>query len=223
MNITIRYKLHPDKDFCLNNPEKFNGEFVDEIDSYVGKVSFDGAEPSIEAKDFLERLLCDGIHVKPSCYYLLKRFCNIIDNLEDFISSRSSFILTEPEIFEYSQSIGGNYEGTEFKVTISRDEKTAKKIIASNMVSEKGFMVFDDAGTSVSDYGAAEKWFPTYEEAAQYALDLVKNRTFHSVYESCLCRVMVYEGEECLLHKSHSVPCGKVVFDWQNYQFDDVD
>lgn len=171
MNITIRYKLHPDKDFCLNNPEKFNGKFVDEIDSYVGKVSFDGAEPSIEAKDFLERLLCDGIHVKPSCYYLLKKFCDIIDNLENFISNRNSFILIEPEIVEYSQFIGGNYEGTEFKVTIRRDEKTAKKIIAS---SEKGFMVFDDAGTSVSDYGAAEKWFPTYEEAAQYALDLVK-------------------------------------------------
>lgn len=85
------------------------------------------------------------------------------------------------------------------------------------MVSEKGFMVFDDAGTSVSDYGATEKWFPTYEEAAQYALDLVKDRTFHSVYESCLCRVMVYEGEGCLLHKPHSIPCGKVVFDWQNY------
>ena len=128
MNITIRYKLHPDKDFCLNNPEKFNGKFVDEIDSYVGKVSFGGAEPSIEAKDFLERLLCDGIHVKPSCYYLLKRFCDIIDNLENFISNRNSFILIEPEIVEYSQFIGGNYEGTEFKVTIRRDEKTVKKI-----------------------------------------------------------------------------------------------
>lgn len=127
MKITIRYTLHPDKDFCLNNPEKFNGKFVDEIDSYVGKVSFDGAEPGIEAKDFLERLLCDGIHVKPSCYYLLKRFCDIIDNLEDFISNRNSFILIEPEI-EYSQSIGGNYEGTGFKVTISRDKKTVKKI-----------------------------------------------------------------------------------------------
>ena len=127
MKITIEYTLYPDKDFCLNNPEKFNGKFVDEIDSYVGKVSFDGAEPIIEAKDFLERLLCDGIHVKPSCYYLLQHFCDVIDNLEDFISDRNSFILTEPEI-EYSQSIGGNYEGTEFKVTISRDEKTAKKI-----------------------------------------------------------------------------------------------
>jgi hypothetical protein len=123
MKITIRYTLHPDKDFRLNNPEKFNGKFVDEIDSYVGKVSFDGAESGIEAKDFLERLLCDGIHVKPSCYYLLKRFCDIIDNLEDFISNRNSFILIEPEIVEYSQSIGGNYEGTKFKVTISRQEK----------------------------------------------------------------------------------------------------
>lgn len=52
MKITIRYTLHPDKDFRLNNPEKFNGKFVDEIDSYVGKVSFDGAESGIEAKDF---------------------------------------------------------------------------------------------------------------------------------------------------------------------------
>lgn len=32
------------------------------------------------------------------------------------------------------------------------------------MVSEKGFIVFDDAGTSVSDYGAAEKWFPISED-----------------------------------------------------------
>ena len=117
MKITIEYTLYPDKDFCLNNPENFNGKFVDEIDSYVGKVSFDGAEPDIEAQDFLERLLYGGIHVKPSCYYLLQHFRNVIDNLEDFICNGYSFILTEPKI-EYSQSIGGNYEGTEFKVTI---------------------------------------------------------------------------------------------------------
>lgn len=119
MKITIEYTLYPDKDFCLNHPEDFNGKFVDEIDSYVGKVSFDGTEPDIDAHDFLARLLYSGIQIKGSCYYLFQHFHDVIDNLRNFISKGSSFILTEPEI-EYSQSIGGNYEGTEFKVTISR-------------------------------------------------------------------------------------------------------
>lgn len=44
------------------------------------------------------------------------------DKASEIIKVMARIEKTEPEI-EYSQSIGGNYEGTEFKVTIRRDEK----------------------------------------------------------------------------------------------------
>lgn len=40
-----------------------------------------------------------------------------------------------------------------------------------------GYIVFEDGGTSPIAYGASEEWFPTYDEAIAYAMDIVKNRT----------------------------------------------
>lgn len=80
-----------------------------------------------------------------------------------------------------------------------------------------GYIVFEDGGTSLITYGASEKWFPTYDKAINYAIDAVKKRT-----EECKNRidyntVIVYEGEEAILHQSHSCPAGKVVFSWSNW------
>ena len=37
-----------------------------------------------------------------------------------------------------------------------------------------GYIVFEDGGTSPIAYGACEKWFSTYDEAINYAIDIVK-------------------------------------------------
>ena len=78
-----------------------------------------------------------------------------------------------------------------------------------------GYIVFEDSGTSPIAYGACKKWFPTYDEAINYAIDIVKKMTEdfkeHVDYNS----VIVYEGSENLMNESHSCPCGRVVFDWR--------
>lgn len=86
-----------------------------------------------------------------------------------------------------------------------------------------GYIVFEDGGISSIAYGASEEWFPTYDEAIAYAMDIVKNKTEELKNRIDCNSVIVYEGDETLLHKSHSCPCGRVVFDWRNYRFDDVD
>lgn len=81
-----------------------------------------------------------------------------------------------------------------------------------------GYIVFEDGGTSPIAYGASEKWFQTYDDAIAYAMDIVKKRT-ESIKNFLDCNsVIVYEGEESILHKSHSCPCGRVVFSWNNWK-----
>lgn len=84
--------------------------------------------------------------------------------------------------------------------------------------NKEGYIVFEDGGTSPIAYGASEKWFATYDEAIKYALNIVRKRAeeFKDVID--LNSVIVYEGPEELLHKSHSCPDkGRVVFCWSNY------
>lgn len=80
-----------------------------------------------------------------------------------------------------------------------------------------GYIVFEDGGTSPISYGASEEWFPTYDKAIAYAVSLVKERTKN--FKDCVDfnSVIVYEGEETILHQTHSVPLGRVVFSWNNY------
>ena len=81
-----------------------------------------------------------------------------------------------------------------------------------------GYMVFQDGGASPIAYGACEKWFSTYDEAINYAIDIVKKRT-EEFKEHVDCNsVIVYEGSENLMNESHSCPCGRVVFGWRNYK-----
>lgn len=83
--------------------------------------------------------------------------------------------------------------------------------------SKIGYIVYEDSGTSLMNYGACEKWFSTYDEATIYAIRVVRQRVsqFKDIvdYNS----VIVYEGSKELLKETHSVPCGRVIFEWRNY------
>lgn len=83
--------------------------------------------------------------------------------------------------------------------------------------NESGYIVFDDGGMSPLAYGASEKWFQTYDEAIKYAISIVRKRI--NEFKDCIdCNsVIVYEGGKELMRKSHSCPCGRVVFEWRNY------
>ena len=39
-----------------------------------------------------------------------------------------------------------------------------------------GYIVFHDGGTSPIEYGATEEWFPTYDEAIEYAMSFGKEK-----------------------------------------------
>lgn len=84
--------------------------------------------------------------------------------------------------------------------------------------SAKGYIVFEDGGINPIEYGASEKWFPTYDKAISYAIELVSTRTKELKSHVCANSVIVYEAEEPTLRESHSVPCGRVVFQWSNYK-----
>lgn len=82
----------------------------------------------------------------------------------------------------------------------------------------EGYIVFQDGGTCPIAYGACENWFGTYDEAVEYAMDIVKKRI--EEFKDCIDynSVIVYEGSKGLMNQSHSCPCGRVVFDWRNYK-----
>ena len=84
--------------------------------------------------------------------------------------------------------------------------------------STDGYIVFEDGGESLMTYGASEKWFPTYDTAIKYALNIVNERVKEIKEVLCFNSVIVYEGSKELLHKQHSCPCGRVVFHWTNYK-----
>ena len=84
--------------------------------------------------------------------------------------------------------------------------------------SKKGYIVFEDGGTSPMAYEATEKWFPTYDEAIKYALKIVNKRTKEFKKAINCNSVIVYEGAKLLLDKSHVTSCGRVVFYWTNYK-----
>ena len=83
--------------------------------------------------------------------------------------------------------------------------------------NKDGYIVFEDGGTSPIAYGAAEEWFPTYDEAIKYAMGIVKERVESYKDRIDWNSVIVYEGAESLMHEGHSCPCGRVVFYWMNH------
>ena len=67
-----------------------------------------------EAKNFLWRFLCNGIHISYTHPWLLKDFYDIMKSLENVINEYKEGISVA------KRHITGNYEGTEIKIEISK-------------------------------------------------------------------------------------------------------
>ena len=67
------------------------------------------------AKDFLWKFLCNGLHFSYARPWLLKDFYKLIESLVDVINN------FEAGIFVTRKHISGNYDGTEFEVVIREE------------------------------------------------------------------------------------------------------
>lgn len=117
MRIVIIYTLQTDGDYRLDNPEEF-GCIKEDDYNYSGSVEFAHDKKDrclMEARDFLYKFLCDGIHISYTHAWLLKYFYNLIESLVnkiyDYEPNGSGKYICE-------ESISGNYEGTDFEVLI---------------------------------------------------------------------------------------------------------
>lgn len=123
MQINISYILYTDGDYSLRNAEELgctNRNVVVDADDYydyVGSMEFKHEEEwrcKSEAKSFLWKFLCDGIHVSYTHSWLLKDFYDIMESLENVINEYQGGISV------VKRHITGNYEGTEIKIEISK-------------------------------------------------------------------------------------------------------
>lgn len=129
MKIKVSYQFCTDGDYSLDNPEEFGctGKDVkledysdDEYDEYadfVGEMIFEDCESwrcKNHATSFLKKLLCNGIHVSYTHYYLLEDFYNMIDRSIHFISSSDKG--------EYCEFMSGNQDGTEIRVEFIEED-----------------------------------------------------------------------------------------------------
>lgn len=117
MKIKIAYQLYADGDYSLRNREEFgctgfettvNG---DEYFDYIGEMTFDNDDKyhcKSEAKTFLEKFLCDGLHVSYSHYWIIDDFYHAIEALIDFINDNDSG--------SYVKKLSENYSGTNFVI-----------------------------------------------------------------------------------------------------------
>ena len=80
-----------------------------------------------------------------------------------------------------------------------------------------GYIVLDEDGWDSFSYGASEKWFPNYDGAMAYAMEIVRQNAESYEKKYVPSAVIIYEGDEDILHQTHSCPCGRVVFEWRNY------
>lgn len=118
VKIRIKYSFYTDGDYCLRNYNNFGCtdrevEIEEEYFDYLGYVEFDNNEIwrcKYNAKNFLTQLLCDGIDVSYTHYYLIRYFYDVIESLIEFINRNDSG--------EICKSLSGNYEGTRISVEI---------------------------------------------------------------------------------------------------------
>ena len=80
-----------------------------------------------------------------------------------------------------------------------------------------GYIVFEDGGINPNYCGGDKTWFPNYDGAIAYAMEIVKKRVEQFKDEKDYNFVIVYEGGDDTLKKSRPLPCGSVVFEWRNY------
>lgn len=118
MKIRIDYTLYTDGDYSLRTPEQFGCTERDvaaewESYDYVGEMLFEQEEIwhcKADAINFLTKLLCDGISVSYTHYWLLRDFYSMIDELVDFIRQHGRGSVT--------RTLSGNYDGTRITVSI---------------------------------------------------------------------------------------------------------
>lgn len=118
--INIAYWLYTDGDYDLRNPDDFGCKakdisIGDDYYNYVGTISFhsvDHGSAKSNAKTWLKKFLCEGIQVNYANYGLLTVFCNMVDDLLEFINNT----FTDDVIIK---SRGGNHEGTHIVVSIN--------------------------------------------------------------------------------------------------------
>lgn len=84
--------------------------------------------------------------------------------------------------------------------------------------SKDGYIVFHESGTCAFAYGAAEKWFKTYDEAINYALERVTKNCELFKERIDFNSVIVYEGSEEFMHSTHAIPREKFLFWWNNHK-----
>lgn len=114
LKIHIQFQLCTDGDYSLSNPELF-GATLNHYEDYIGEKIYkmeDTIMCQISAREFLEDFLCNGLHVSPSHYYLLKDFYEIIDESIKFITKGEDGCLTK--------ELSGNYDGTYLTIIIQK-------------------------------------------------------------------------------------------------------
>ena len=117
MKIVIIYTLCTDGDYRLDNPEEF-GCIKGDGYHYTGSVEFTHAKKDrclMEARNFLYKFLCDGLHVSYTHAWLLKDFYDLIESL---VNKIGHYKPDESGKYICENSIGGNYSGTNFKILI---------------------------------------------------------------------------------------------------------
>lgn len=85
-------------------------------------------------------------------------------------------------------------------------------------MDEMGYIVFEGSGTCPLNDGAYERWFKTYEEAIEAAVESVKQDALECRRENGWhADVLVYKAPESLMHKTHTYKNDDVVFRWKNF------
>lgn len=85
--------------------------------------------------------------------------------------------------------------------------------------SEEGYIVYKEDGFDLYSSCGYEKWFATYEDAIDDAVDAVSKyaNDLPNMKRTENDKVIVYKGTKETLNAGHSCPCGQVVFYWSNH------
>lgn len=148
MKIIIQYELNTDGDFYLDTPQSVGCYHHDPDDhKYVGNkviVSNDNTTSKMEAEQFLSELLCNSIRVNYTHYYVLSRFCDMIDEMITFITSNESG--------SHRVELSGNYAGTYISVNLEDDvcqESSTDQSSAETDESSEEWVIID----KVNEFG----------------------------------------------------------------------
>lgn len=110
MKIRISYEFCTDGDYSLKECNHFGGKEIND-EYYVGEKIFENEDNwkcKNEAISFLEEIMCDGLHISYTHYWLLGEFYYIIESLIKFIDRHDKG--------DFYEEINGNYSDTFIKI-----------------------------------------------------------------------------------------------------------